>query len=324
MRAIICEEFGSPENLEIKEVDAPVPGPSDVLIHTQAVGLGFVDALTVAGLYQIKPRLPFVPGNELTGIVEEVGSDVKHLRIGERILATPSSGALAEKICLPESSCIPVPDVLSSEAAASFQVNYCTAFHGLNDCATLAAGETILILGASGGVGVAAIDVAKAMGAFVIAAASTPEKREACLLMGADKVVDYTQENWRDQVKQALGGKALDVVYDPVGGEFTEPALRSLGPNGRFLVVGFATGNIPKIPLNLMLLKRSSVVGVNWGGFIAANPNEARPVLTTLLEWIASGKLHPEAGESFTLAQAGSAMMKMLERKAIGKIVISI
>jgi len=324
MRAIICEEFGSPENLKIKEIDDPVPGASEVLIHTQAVGLGFVDALTVAGLYQIKPILPFVPGNEVTGVVEKVGDDVKHLRPGQRVLATPSSGALAEKICLAESSCIPVPDVMSFEAAASFQVNYCTAFHGLTNCAKLQDGETILILGASGGVGVAAIDVAKAMGAFVIAAASTPEKRDACLQMGADEVVDYTRDNWRDQVKQALNGAALDVVYDPVGGDFAEPALRSLGPNGRFLVVGFATGNIPKIPLNLMLLKRCSVVGVNWGGYIAANPGEARPVITTLLEWIASGKLKPEAGESFTLAQAGSAMMKMLERKAIGKVVISI
>lgn len=324
MQAIICEEFGSPENLKIKEVDDPVPGASEVLLHTQAAGLGFVDALTVAGLYQIKPALPFIPGNEVTGVVEQLGDDVKHLRIGQRVLATPTTGALAEKICLAESVCIPVPDILTSEAAASFQVNYCTAYHGLNRCANLQARETILILGASGGVGVAAIDVARAMGATVIAAASTTEKRDACIQAGADEVVDYSQENWREEVKEVLRGKPLDVVYDPVGGDFSEPALRSLGPDGRFLVVGFATGNIAKIPLNLMLLKRCSVVGVNWGGFIAANPGEARPVLTTLLEWIAAGKLKPEAGESFALAQSGDAMMKMLERKAIGKIVISI
>ena len=324
MRAIICEQFSSPENLQITEVDDPVPKASEVLVQTQAVGLGFVDALTVAGLYQIKPTLPFIPGNELAGVVEKIGEEVKHLRIGQRVLATPSNGGLAEKICIPESACIPVPEIMSSEAAASFQVNYCTAFHGLTNCGKLQTGETILILGASGGVGVAAIDVAKAMGAFVIAAASTPEKREACLQAGADAVVDYSQDKWREELKKVLNGKSLDVVYDPVGGDFAEPALRSLGPNGRFLVVGFATGDIPKIPLNLMLLKRCSVVGVNWGGFIAANPGESRPVLTTLLEWIASGRLKPEAGESFELAQAGSAMMKMLDRKAIGKIVISI
>jgi NADPH2:quinone reductase len=324
MRAIICEEFGSPQNLKIKEIDDPVPGKSDVLLNTLTTGLGFVDALTVAGLYQMKPSLPFIPGNEIVGEIAQVGDDVKHLRVGQRVLATPSSGGLAEKICLPESACIPVPDIMSPAAAASFQVNYCTAYHGFTECAKLQAGETVLILGASGGVGVAAIDVAKAMGATVIAAASTPEKRASCLAVGADEVVDYSQDNWRDEVKKTLDGKPLDVVYDPVGGAYAEPALRSLGPGGRFLVVGFATGDIPKVPLNLMLLKRCSVVGVNWGGFIAANPLESKPVLNTLLEWIAAGKLKPEAGESFSLDKAGDAMMKMLERKAIGKIVISL
>ena len=324
MRAIICEEFGSPQNLKIKEIDDPVPGKSEVLLNTLTTGLGFVDALTVAGLYQMKPSLPFIPGNEIVGEIAQVGDDVKHLRVGQRVLATPSGGGLAEKICLPESACIPVPDIMSPAAAAGFQVNYCTAYHGFIECAKLQAGETVLILGASGGVGVAAIDIAKAMGATVIAAASTPEKRASCLAIGADEVVDYSQDNWRDELKKALDGKPLDVVYDPVGGAYAEPALRSLAPGGRFLVVGFATGDIPKVPLNLMLLKRCSVVGVNWGGFIAANPLESRPVLNALLEWIAAGKLKPEAGESFSLDKAGDAMMKMLERKAIGKIVISL
>ncbi|MFP6807140.1 MAG: NADPH:quinone oxidoreductase family protein [Pseudomonadales bacterium] len=324
MRVILCEEFGPAENLAISEVRDPSPGKSEVLIKVLATGLGFVDALTVAGLYQIKPKLPFVPGNEIAGVVEQIGEGVKHLRVGQRVLATPSNGGLAEKICLHENVCTPIPDLLSSEAAAGFIVNYCTAYHGLTHCGNLKARESILILGASGGVGTAAIDVAKAMGATVIAAASSQLKRQACVDAGADHSIDYSQDNWRVELKEVLGGKPLDVVYDPVGGAFSEPALRSLGLGGRFLVVGFAAGDIPKIPLNLTLLKQCSIVGVNWGGFIAANQGAFRPVLTTLLEWITAGKLNPQAGEIFALKNAGAALKKMLDRQSMGKIVISI
>lgn len=324
MRAIVCEEYDSPDKLKIQDVDDPNPGPTDVLLTIQATGLGYVDALTVAGHYQIRPPLPFIPGNEIAGVVEQIGEGVKHLRVGQRVLATPSRGGLAEKIALPETACVPLPDVLSPASAASFLVNYCTAYHGLTYCGNLKRKETILILGASGGVGTAAIDVAKAMGARVIAAASSKKKRQACIEVGADHVVNYSLKNWRDQLKKILDGEPLNIVYDPVGGDYSEPALRSLGPDGRFLVVGFATGEIARIPLNLMLLKRCSVIGVNWGGFIAANPGEARPVLTSLLEWITSGRINPQPGETFPLAQAGSAMMRMLNRKAIGKIVITV
>ena len=324
MRAIVCEKYDSPDKLKIKEVDEPIAGPTDVILAVQATGLGFVDALTVAGQYQIKPPVPFIPGNEISGIVEKVGDGVKHLGIGQRVLATPSRGGLAEKICLPESDCIPIPDALSSEAAASFLVNYCTAYHALSHLGDLKEKETILILGASGGVGVAAIHVAKAMGAQIIAAASSKKKRDACIEVGADHVVNYSQENWRDELKKVLDGKPLNMVYDPVGGDYSEPALRSLGPDGRFLVVGFAAGEIARIPLNLTLLKRCSIRGVNWGGFIAANPGEARPVLTTLLEWITAERLKPMAGEAYPLAKAGAAMMRMLDRKAIGKVVIKV
>jgi len=323
MRVILCERFDSPNKLKITEIDDPVPGKTDVIVKIQATGLGFVDALTVAGLYQNKPSLPFIPGNEIAGLVEQTGEEVKHLRVGQRILATPSNGGLAEKICLSEKACTLIPDKLSSEAAAGFLVNYCTAYHGLTYCGNLKSKENILILGASGGVGVAAIDVAKAMGANVIAAAATKKKRDACLDAGADHVVNYSRKDWRDELRKVLDVKALDLVYDPVGGDYSEPALRSLGPDGRFLVVGFASGNIARIPLNLALLKRCSIIGVNWGGFIAANPGKIKPVLTTLLGWIASGKLRPRAGESFPLAKAGTAMMKMLDRKSIGKIIIS-
>jgi NADPH2:quinone reductase len=324
MLAIICDQFDSPDKLKVHEIEDPVPKKGEVLIRVHATGLGYVDALTVAGLYQIKPKLPFIPGNEISGVIEQTGEAVKHLRVGQRVLAMPSQGGLSELVCLPESKCTLIPEVLSHQGAASFLVNYCTAYHGLERCVQLKEKETILILGASGGVGMAAIDVAKAMGAEVIAAASTKRKRDACLEFGADHVVNYTKPNWRDDVKKILDGKPLNVVYDPVGGEYAEPALRSLGPDGRFLVVGFAAGEIPSVPLNLTLLKRCSIVGVNWGGYVAANPSESRPVLTILLEWIAARKLNPQAGETAPLKRAGSAMMKMLNRKAIGKIVISV
>lgn len=321
MRAIVCETFDSPDKLVVSEVDAPSPRAHEVALRVEATGLGYVDALTVAGLYQIKPPLPFIPGNEISGVVIAAGDEVE-LATGQRVLAMPSRGGLAEMACLPAANCIPIPDALAFDAAAGFLVNYCTAWHGLFYCGNLAPGETVLILGGSGGVGVAAIDVAKGAGARVIAAASTQEKRDACLALGAEAVVDYTAENWREALKEALGGKPLDIVYDPVGGDFSEPALRSLGADGRFLVVGFAAGDIPRIPLNLALLKRISIVGVNWGGYIAANPTESRPVVDALLAWIAEGRLKPAAGETFSLAQSGTAMMKMLSRQAIGKIVI--
>lgn len=322
MRAVICESFASPDQLAIHEVDQPEPAPDQVLLKVEAVGLGYVDALTVAGLYQIKPNLPFTPGNEISGTIERTGDEVKHLRQGQRVLATPPYGGLTEYVVLDEARCTPIPDALSFDAAASFLVNYCTAYHGFVHCGDLAAGETVLITGASGGVGSAAIDLAKALGAFVVAAASTEDKRQACLDWGADAVIDYTAENWRDDLKAALDGKPLDVVYDPVGGDVAEPALRSLGPGGRFLVVGFAGGEIPKIPVNLLLLKRCSAVGVNWGGHIAANPSVPREVITALLSLIGEGKLNPRAGETYPLAETGSAMIKMLERHAIGKVVV--
>ncbi len=322
MRAIVCESFASPEGLDITEIEKPEPAANQVLIRIEATGLGYVDALMVAGRYQIKPRLPFVPGNEISGVIEVAGDEIKHLRAGQRVLATPSQGGLAEYMVLEESRCTPIPDSLSHEDAASFLVNYCTAYHGFNYCGNLKEKENVLILGASGGVGVAAIDVAKAMGARVIAAASSKRKRDACLEAGADDVVNYNSKNWRDDLKNILNGEPLNVVYDPVGGDYAEPALRSLGPDGRFLVVGFASGDIPRFPINLTLLKRCSVVGVNWGGHIAENPSVAREVLNTLMQWIAQGKLNPTSGESFKLKDTGKAMMKMLNRKAIGKVVI--
>lgn len=322
MRAIVCEEFASPESVTVSEIDQPALSPEEVLVRVEATGLGYVDALTVAGLYQIKPKLPFIPGNEISGVIEQAGDAVKHLRTGQRIIASVSNGGLAEYIAINEGRCTPIPDSFSHDAAASFLVNYCTAHHGLSYCGNVKEKERVLILGASGGVGVAAIDVAQAMGATVIAAASTDEKRKACLEAGAHHVLDYSKDNWREDLKEILAGEPLDVVYDPVGGAYAEPALRSLGADGRYLVVGFASGEIPRFPVNLVLLKRCSIVGVNWGGHIASNPSASREVLNALLEWITDEKIKPNAGESFGLEESGAAMMKMLNRKAIGKIVI--
>lgn len=323
MRAIVCQKFAPPESLEVIEVDDPVPQDGEVLINIKATGLGFVDALTVAGEYQIKPPLPFIPGNEISGVVEETGPKAKHLRVGQRILAMPSRGGLAEKVCIPESACFTIPEVLSHEAAASFLVNYCTASHGLDYCGNLKPGETVLILGAAGGVGAAAIDVAKSLKAEVIAAASTQKKRDACIELGADHVIDYSKKNWRNDVESMLDGKPLNIVYDPVGGNYSEPALRSLGAGGRFLVVGFASGKIASVPLNLPLLKRCNILGINWGAFVAANEKVSRPVVTKLIQKIAGRTLKPHPGETFPLEDAGVAMTKMLNRETIGKIVIT-
>ena len=321
MRAIICKEFANPETLKVTEIPKPEPNDNQVLLRVESTGLGYVDALTVSGQYQVKPSLPFIPGNELSGIIDNIGGQVRHLRVGQRVLAS-TSGGLAEYAIVEEHRCTPIPDSLSHDAAAGFLVNYCTAFHGFNYCGNLRADETVLILGASGGVGIAAVDIAKAMGASVIAAASTKKKRDTCLSAGADHVIDYSKEDWRKTLKKILTGKPLHLVYDPVGGDFAEPALRSLSPDGRYLVVGFASGNIPQFPANLMLLKRCSVVGVNWGGHIAESPSSSREVLTTLLEWVTEGRINPVSSDTFGLDDAGKAMMKMLNRKAIGKIVI--
>jgi NADPH2:quinone reductase len=322
MRAIVCQEYGAPESLRSTETDAPEPGAGEALIRVKATGIGFVDALTVAGLYQVKPPLPFIPGSEFAGVVESIGAKIKHLQVGQRVIAMGSHGGLAEFATVNGKNITPIPDKLSFEAAASFLVNYCTALHGLDHCGRLVPGELLLVLGASGGVGMAAIDVAKAMGATVIAAASTRQKRDACLKAGADEVVDYLQQDWRQALKEVTDGRDLNIVYDPVGGKYSEPALRSLAAEGRFLVVGFAAGNIPKIPINLPLLKRCSICGVNWGAHMGANPEEVPRVLGQLMSWIEDDKIAPAAGQLYPLEETGRAMMAMLNREAIGKIVI--
>lgn len=324
MRAIRCVNYGEPSELRVENLEEPVPGPGQVLIDVEAAGLGYVDALLVRGTYQVKMPLPFVPGSEVAGTIEAVGEGVSGDLIGSRVMALSPRGALAEKVAIPAAVCSTIPDEMSAEAAAGFIVSYCTALYGFENCGHLQPGETVLVLGAAGGVGMAAIDVAKAMGARVIAAASTAEKRDAAKAHGADMVLDYSDPEWRKALDVLVEKRGVNVVYDPVGGAYSETAFRCLAPGGRHLVVGFANGEIPKLPLNLALLKRASLVGVDWGGEIRANPAANGPLLHKLSEWVEAGKIHPEPTASFPLAEAGDVLQRLLERKMIGKPVIRI
>ena len=324
MRAIRCVNYGEPSTLAIEELPDPVPGPGEVLVAVEAAGLGYVDALFVRGTYQVKLPLPFVPGSEFAGTIEAVGEGLPGELIGNRVMALSSRGALTEKLVLPALLCSTIPDEMSAEAAAGFLVSYCTALYGFESCGKLQPGETVLVLGAAGGVGMAAIDVAKAMGAKVIAAASSPEKRAAAKAHGADEVLDYSDPEWRKALDALTEKRGVNVIYDPVGGAYSETAFRCLAPGGRHLVVGFANGEIPKLPLNLALLKRASLVGVDWGGEIRANPKANIPLMKKLTEWVVEGKIHPEPTATFPLEKAGEVLQGLLERKSIGKPVIRV
>lgn len=321
MKAAVVEEFGPPEQLNFKDVPDPVPGPQEVVVDVTAAGVGYVDGLLVQGLYQVKPPLPYVPGNEFAGVVSAVGDKVSHLKSGDRVMGT-AAGAYADKLKAPAMACIPTPDGMDDAVAAGFAISYATALYALRDCAKARAGETMLVLGAAGGVGQAAIAVGKAMGLRVIAAASTDDKRAAAKAAGADEAVDYTAANWRDVLKPLTSESGLALVYDPVGGALAEAAMRSLSPGGRHLVVGFASGDIPKVGLNIPLLKRASIVGADWGGEVRANPAIAAEQFGTLLTWIAEGKLATAPVTTRPMAELPQALRDQLDRKLVGKLVM--
>ncbi|MEO7917794.1 MAG: NADPH:quinone oxidoreductase family protein [Dokdonella sp.] len=326
MKAIICESWGPPSSLQLREMRSPVPGPKQVLIRVHVAAVNFPDALIVAGKYQYKPEFPFSPGGELSGEVIAVGAEVERIKIGTKVVGIAPYGAYAQEAVVDASNIVPLPAGISDddlELAGSFVLTYGTSLHALKDRAQAQAGETLLVLGAGGGVGLAAVEIGKLLGLRVIAAASTAEKRDAAKALGADEVIDYANEDLRERIKSLTEGKGVDIVYDPVGGDFAEPALRSVGWRGRYLVVGFAAGEIPKIPINLLLLKGSSLVGVFWGDFVRREPKLNASNMTELFTWLHERKIHPLISRRYPLSQASLALDALLAREAIGKLVVT-
>lgn len=322
MRAVLCKRHGPPSDLVVEEIDSLEPGPGEVVISVHACGVNFPDTLIIQGRYQFQPDMPFSPGGEVAGVVKLVGPGVKDLHPGDRVIAMTSWGGFAEEVCSEASRVIPMPPLMDFKSAAGFGLAYGTSHHALKDRAQLRAGETLLVLGAAGGVGLAAVELGKAMGAHVIAAASSDEKTALCREHGADETIQYSRENLRERIKQLTQGRGVDVVYDPVGGDLAEPALRSCAWNGRYLVVGFAAGPIPKIPLNLPLLKGCAIVGVFWGAFRKQEPERNAANLRELVQMHSDGLLKPHVSHVYPLEQAAAALEDLLARKVQGKAVL--
>lgn len=322
MRAVLCRELSGPGSLSVGEVEAPKPSSGEVAIDVRAAGVNFPDVLLSRGKYQFKPTTPFTPGGEVAGVVSEVGAGVTGLAVGDRVVATMIYGAFAERVVSPAAAVTKLPDGVSFEIGAAIPVTYATTYHALVDRAHLAKGESLLVLGAAGGVGIAAIELGKALGARVIAAASSDEKLDVCKQHGADAVINYAKEDLKDRVKALTNGNGADVVYDPVGGDFSEAALRATAWEGRLLVIGFASGPIPKIPLNLVLLKGCQIVGVFWGAFVAREPDKNQRNLSQVLAWVADGTLKPHIDAVMPFADASLALQRLEDRQVRGKIVL--
>jgi NADPH2:quinone reductase len=322
MKAVVCKAWGPPDSLVVEDLADLVPAAGQVVVDVKAAGVNFPDVLTVQGKYQVKPELPFTPGNEFAGIVRSVGEGVTAYKTGDRVIGFTRTGAFAEQALAPADMLMPMPAGMDFDVAAAITLTYGTSHHAIVDRGALQPGETMLVLGAAGGVGLAAIEIGKALGARVIAAASSAEKLAVCKAHGADVLIDYSREDLREALKAATGGKGPDVVYDPVGGVYSEPALRSIAWRGRHLVVGFANGEIPKLPWNLMLLKGASVVGVFWGDFVRREPQANLAAMRQMLGWMAEGKLRPLVSRRYPLADTAQALNDMAERKVTGKVVI--
>ena len=324
MKAVVCEKYGPPDSLVVKELPSPHPGKGEVVVSVKAASVNFPDVLIIENKYQFKPPLPFSPGSELAGVVKEVGEGVSGWKPGDRVMAFTTYGAFSEEVKVESTRLCRMPAKMSFEEGAAFVLTYGTSDHALRDRAALAAGETLLVLGAAGGVGVAAIEIGKALGAKVIACASSDEKLSVCREHGADATINYATEDLRERIKALTEGRGPDVVYDPVGGVYTEAAFRSIAWRGRLLVVGFAAGDIPKLPLNLALLKGASVVGVFWGDFGRREPKDFAESLQQIAAWYEQGKLRPHVSEKFPLEKAADALKLMAARKVKGKVVLTV
>jgi NADPH2:quinone reductase len=322
MRAVLCKEYGPPERLVLEEVESPKPGNGQVVIDVKACGVNFPDTLIIQGKYQFKPAMPFSPGGEVAGVIKEVGESVDRVKVGDRVIAFTGWGGFAQEVVVDAARLIPMPDGMDFITSSAFVMTYATSYHALVDRAQLKSGETLLVLGAAGGVGLAAVEIGKAMGARVIAAASTDEKLEVCRQHGADDIINYASDDLKERVKELTNGNGANVVYDPVGGQYTEAALRATAWAGRLLVVGFAAGDIPRVPLNLPLLKGCSIVGVFWGEFIAREPKRNQEHLRQLLSWLIEGKLRPHISATYPLEQAADALNHVMNRKVKGKVVV--
>ncbi len=326
MRALVCAELGPGDGEKLSlEADWPVPelGEHDVLINVKAAGLNFPDVLIIQGKYQFQPELPFVPGGEFSGVVEAVGEKVTRYKPGDEVISMGSVGGFCSQAAAHEMAVFPKPAALSFEEAAGIAITYFTSYYALKQRAQLQAGETLLVLGAAGGVGTTAVELGKLMGARVIAAASSDEKLETCRALGADEVINYSEQPLKEAIKELTGGKGVDVVYDPVGGDFSEQALRGMAWNGRFLVIGFAAGPIPSVPLNLALLKGCSIVGVFWGRFTGEEPETNIANIHELWELFEAGKLKPVVTDCFPIEQYREAFTCMTERRARGKVILT-
>jgi len=322
MKAVLCREWGPAETLVVEDVPAKDPGPGEVRVRVKAAGVNFPDVLIIQKKYQMQPALPFTPGSEAAGEVIAVGAGVTHVKPGDPVMAYAGIGCFAEEVTAPADKVMRIPAGVSFEVAAAFTLTYGTSWHAIRDRAALQPGETMLVLGAAGGVGLSAIEIGKAIGARVIAAASTDEKLAVCRDHGADATINYETEDLREAIKRETGGKGPDVIYDPVGGKFAEPAFRSIAWRGRYLVIGFAAGQIPSIPLNLALLKGASIVGVFWGEFTKREPQANLAGMKEMIGWLHEGKLRPHVSGRYRLEQVPQALNDMSARKVTGKVLI--
>lgn len=323
MRAILCSALTGPDGLTVVELPDPIPGPEQVVVGVRACGVNFADTLIVQGKYQEKPLLPFIPGGEIAGDVLALGEGVRHLSMGQRVAALCELGGFAEQVAVDATRCVPLPDSIGYESAAGFLIAYGTSHIALTRRANLHAGETLLVHGAAGGVGLAAVEIGALLGATVIATASSAEKLALARQYGAAHTIDYTQEDFVERVKAITGGRGADVIYDPVGGDVFDRSLRCIAWEGRLLVIGFASGRIPQPPAGLLLVKNVSVVGLYWGAYAKRNPQVLTASLAQLFAWQAEGKLKPHISATFPLAETSAAMRSLMERRSVGKVVVT-